>query len=253
MIEQVSKEVEVFSLNDITELKSAVDAVMDGKITLLRVGYVFSFILNPYIEGLACKFNMLKDRQKWQTMSAVCTYRQAKQIVDRSRVNEDFFRITPYLCSKVLVRIPIDITITLPLPYSVEDGTLQFMDFEEAHPIRNAFRKELFNRGCEYISITSGNLHGAPTIGDLESAKMLAALFNIKASFLGMNDIQTVVTDIPADKSAHEGSYIILSFCNPDAIEIKRLANKTDKAFTDNFLKELFAEIHTQTPLIYAL
>lgn len=253
MIEKVSKCIEVFSLNENTEVKAVVDAVMGGNIILLRVGSVFSFILNPNIAGLIDKFNVLKERRKHQTMSVVCTYEQAKQIVDRSRVNEDFFRIPAYLCASVIVRIPVDTTITLPFPYNSQERTMQFLNFDEMHPIRNALREELSVRGCEYLSITSANLHGAPTIEDLEAAKLLAALFNIKASFLGMHDIQTVVADIPSDRNAHKGSYIIVSFCNPNAIEVKRLANKTDMEVTDRYLKELFANIPTQTPLVYAL
>ena len=253
MIEKVSKYLEVFSLNEKAEVKSAADAVMNGKITLLRVGPVFSLVYNPKIAGLTNKLNLLKERRKGQLISLACTYEQAKQIVDRDRVNEDFFRIPAYLCGRVLVRIPIDTTIKHPFPYNKKEGNMQFIDFKEGHPFRKAFRDELAARGCEYISITSGNVHGAPTIEDLESAKMLAVLFNIKASFFGISDLQTVVTDIPEDKGAHKGSYIILSFCNPNAIEIKRLANKTDREFTERYLQELFAKIHTQTPLEYAL
>ena len=253
MTEKVSRYIEVFSLNEKADITSAVDAVMNGRITLLRVGSVFSFVFNPNIAGLADKFNMLKERQTGQLNSVVCTYEQAKQIVDRNRVNEDFFRLSAYFCSRVLVRIPIDGAAAFPFPYNTKDGTMQFLNFAETHPIRNAFREELAARGCEYISITSGNIHGAPTIEDLGSAKMLAALFNIKASFLGMHDVQTVVTDIPADEGAHKGSFAILSFCNPNAIEVKRLANKSDREVTEKYLKELFAKVQTQTPLEYAL
>jgi len=219
----------------------------------LRVGSVYSFVYNPRIAGLTEKLSVLKDRRQDHVMSVVCTYEQAKRIVDRKRVNEDFFRINADFCSRLLVRMPVDITLALPFPHNTEDGTAQFMSFEKAHPIRSAFKERLAARGCEFVSITSGNIHGAPTVENLESAKMLAAVFNIKASFLGMGDTQTVVTDIPADKGAHEGSYIILSFCNRDAIEVKRLANKTDREVTERRLKELFADVHTQTPLVYAL
>jgi len=58
MLEKVSKCIEIFSLNEKAEVSPAVDAVMDGKITLLKVGQVYSFILNPNITGLADKFNL---------------------------------------------------------------------------------------------------------------------------------------------------------------------------------------------------
>lgn len=253
MRETVSQYIEVFSLDNIVEAEAAAQAVMEGKITLLRAGAVFSFVLNPNIPGLTEKFNVLKERQEWQTMSVVCTYEQALQIVDKKRINRDFFCLTPSICSKVIVRIPVDASRTLPFSYNSKEGTLQFLSFEQAHPFLNDLRRKLANRGCEYLSITSGNLHGAPTIEDVESAKRLAALFNMKVSFLGMHDMQTVVTDAPAEKSAHRGSYAILSFCNPEAIEVKRLANKSDKEFTERYLKELLGEVHTQTPLEFVL
>jgi tRNA A37 threonylcarbamoyladenosine synthetase subunit TsaC/SUA5/YrdC len=253
MKENVSKAIEVFSLNELTDIKPAADAVMDGKITILKVGSVFSIIYNPNIAGLTNKICLLKERRKEQLMSVVCTYEQAKQFVDRSRVNEDFFRLSAEFCSKAIVRIPVDPAVTPPFPYCTDEGTVQFLTFETTHPMRNAFKEELAARGCEYISITSGNITGAPTIDDLESAKSLAAVFNIKAEFAGMTDVQTVVTDIPEDEGGHKGSYIILSFCNPNAIEVKRLANKTDRKVTEEYLKKLFAKVQTQTPLVYAL
>lgn len=253
MIEKIVSNIEVFSLSEKEDIQSAVNAVMDGKITLLRAGSVFSFILNPNIAGLIDRFNILKERHNTQTMSVVCTYEKAKQIVDKKRVNEDFFRLSADFCSKVIVRIPMVDTVNPSFSYNTQDGTVQFLSFEKAHPIRNIFQEELAKRGCEVISITSGNLHGAPTIEDFESAKILAALFNMKSVFLGMPDLQTVVTDIPTDKGGHKGSYIILSFCNKNAIEVKRLANKSDREFTEKYLKELFTKFNFQTPLVYAL
>ena len=253
MTEKVSNYIDVFSLNTQADIGPAADAFISGKITLLRVGAVYSLILNPYITGLIDKINVLKERHIEQLMSMACTYEQAGMIVDKSRVNEDFFRLTERFCSSVIVRIPVDSAITLPFPHNSEDGSLQFISFEETHPMRSAFREEVANRGCPYMAITSGNISDAPTIEDLEPAKILALLFNIKASFLGMHDVQTVVIDIPGDKGAHKGSYTILSFCNPDAIEVKRLANKNDRKVTEKHLKKLFKEVHTQTPLVYAL
>ena len=252
MIEKVSQCIEVFSLNENAEVEAAADAFMNGKITLLRVGSVFSVAYNPNIEGLTDKVGLLKERREGQLMSVVCTYEQAKKIVDKNRVNADFFRLSAYFCSGALIRIPVDSTISLPFPYNEAEGTLQFLSFEETHPIRGVLIKELAARGCEYISITSANIHGAPTIEDLESAKVLAALFNMKASFLDADDVQTVVTDIPSDKGVHKGSFSIISFCNPNAIEVKRLANKADREFTEKYLNELFARVHTQTPLLFA-
>jgi len=253
MTEKVSKYIDVFSLNKKTDIGPAADAFMSGKIILFRVGPVYSIILNPNITGLIDKLNVLKGRQKEQLMSVVCTYEQAGKIVDKNRVNEDFFRLTASFCSRAIIRMPVDTAIALPFPCNSEEGSLQFLSFEKTNPLRSAFMDEIAARGCQYIAITSCNISDAPTIEDLEPAKDLALLLNLKASFLGMRDIQTVVADIPEDKGAHKGSYVILSFCNPNAIEVKRLVNKTDREMTERFLKELFAEVKTETPLVYAL
>jgi len=252
-IEKIIETVEIFSLTENSDVTPVADAIMDGNITVLKVGSVYSIVFRPTSSGLKEKTTRLKGRSKGQYMSVVCTYEQAKQIVDRKQVNRDFFSLSEDFCSKILVRIPVDKTITLPFPYNSQEGTLQFLNFGKVHPLRCAFREELASRGCEYISITSGNIHSAPTIEELEPAKMLAVLFNITASFLGIHDTQTVVTDIPTDRGAHKGSFAILSFCNPDAIEIKRLANKVDREVTEKYLEELFTEVNTQTPLVFAL
>jgi len=253
MIEKVCMPVEVLTLNEMTDIKYAADIVMDGNITILRVGSVYSILFNPKTEGLINSVNLLKDRHKEQLYSLICTYEQAMQVVDKDKVNKDFFLISPYICSNAIIRIPVDTTLSLPFPYNTKDGTMQFLSFEEAHPLRNAYKEELSERGCVYASVTSGNIHDAPTIEELEPAKALAAYFNVKSSFLGMNDTKTVVTDIPGDYGSHKGSFVIISFCNPDAIEIKRLANKADREITQKHLQHLFSDINTQTPIVYAL
>ena len=253
MIENVIKAIEVFSLIDQSDVGPAADAVIAGKITILKVGSVFSIVYNPLITGLTEKICLLKERRKEQFMSVVCTYERAKQFVDRNRVNSDFYRLSETFCSKVIVRVPIDPEITPPFAYNADGGTAQFFTFENRHPIRIAFQEALADRGCEYLSITSGNISGAPTIEDVESAKLLATVFNVKASFLGMDKTQTVVTDIPEDNGSHKGSFAILSFCNKGAIEVNRLANKADRKVTETHLREILAEVDTQTPLVYTV
>ena len=70
---------------------------------------------------------------------------------------------------------------------------------------------------------------------------------------MNIGGLSTVVTDIPADKGAHAGSFIILSFCNRDAIEVKRLADKSNKPVTEAYLNKLLRDVPLQSPLIYAL
>ena len=252
MKQKICKDIEVFSLTHSGEVTPAVEAVLNGKIAVFRLGSVFSFVLNPNIAGLPDKFNLLKGRHKTQSLSTVCSYEQAKLFVDKARVNEDFFSIPADLCSKVILRIPVEKTVTHKLPHNTKQETMQFLNFEAHHKVRCAFRDELAAKGCDHISITSGNIHGAPTIEELEPAKMLATVFNIKADFFGM-DLETIVTDFPDEVGGQKGSYIVLSFCNKEAIEVKRLANKIDREVTEKCLKELFRDIKTQTPLVYAL
>jgi len=253
MIETISNDIEVYTLKDKTDIGPAADAFLCGRITLMKVGSVFSIVYNPNIAGLTEKICVLKGRQNKQFMSVVCTYNQAKRIVDENRVNEDFYRLSPDFSSRAIVRIPVKRNTTLPFPYNEEEGTLQFLDFEKAHSLRNAFREELVSRGCAIIPITSGNIHGASTVEDLESAKRLAALFNMKAAFLDMDTVQTIVVDIPQDKGDHKGSFMIISFCNPYAIEVKRLANKTDRETTERHIAQLLENTIMKTPLLYAL
>jgi yrdC domain. len=253
MIETVCNRVEVLTLCNNSDVKVAADAIIDGKIALIRLGSVFSFVANPYISGLTEDLCFLKEREGSQLMSTVCTYEQAKKLVDPTRVNQDFFSLSASMFGRMIARIPIDPTLELPLQYNKADATMQLISFEGTHPLRNALREELVSRGCEYLNITSGNIHGAPTIGDTEAAKMLAVAFNIKADFLGMKDFETIVIDIAGDIGEHEGSYTIISFCNPDAIEIKRLVNKTDRELTDSHIESLFANIPLKTPIVYAL
>ena len=251
MIEKMSAYIDVFTLMEKSDVIYAADAVMSGKITLLNLGSVFTFVIDPIQNGLMDRFNLIKERQDGQILSLACTYEQAKQFVDKERVNQDFFRLSEEFTGRVIVRIPIDQSLTLPFPYNTLDGTTQFLNIAQTHPLRRALIEELTARGCEYLSITSGNVHGAPTVEDLASAKRLAGLVNMKAPFFGMDAMSAVVTDVPGDKAYHNGSYIILSFCNPDAIEVRRLANKSDMYVTKKLLSVLLEGLDLQTPLIY--
>jgi len=253
MIEKICENVEVITLTKNSDVKCAADAIRNGKITLLNLGSVFTFVIDPAQDGLMDKFNLLKERGDRQILSLACTYEQAGNFVDKNRVNQDFFRLSEELASHAIVRIPVDLSLKIPFPYNEKDGTVQFLNIFHTHPMRKALMQELTAGGCEYLSITSGNVHGASTAEDLDSAKRLAALTNIKAAFFGMDSLSTVVTDVPNDKASHKGSYVILSFCNPDQIEIKRLANKADKSVTERHIEKLFEKTDFQTPLVYNL
>jgi len=251
MTEYMNVPLDIFSINDAKDVKAATDSLFAGQLSLLRVGSVFSFVLNPYIHGLVDNLNRLKERGKEQFMSIVCTYEQALSLVDTSRVNEDFYNINPFVCSNALIRFPIDTTKDIPFIYNEADGTVQFISFENTNPLRREYKNILYDAGCQYISITSGNVHNAPTIENIHDAKLLAAFMNIKAEFLGIPHQKTTITDIPDDHSLHKGSYIVLSFCNKEQVEIKRLANKGDAALTKNVLPILLKDVVFKTKLVY--
>ena len=253
MIEKFSAYLDVFTLRENSDVMYAADAVMSGKITLLNLGSVFTFVINPAQDGLMDTFNLLKERQEGQILSLACSYDQAKQFVDKNRVNQDFFQLSEEFTGRVIVRIPVDQSLDLPFPYNTSDGTTQFLNISQTHPMRRALIEELTARGCEYLSITSGNVHGAPTVEDLTSAKRLAALINMKAPFFKMDPMATVVTDVPGDKAYHKGSYVILSFCNPDAIEVRRLAGNGDMETSSKLINSLLEKVDTKTPLLYKL
>ena len=253
MIEKISAYFDVFTLREKSDVMYAADAIISGKITLLNLGSVFTFVLNPEKESLLSMFNLLKERQEGQILSLACSYTQAKQFVDKERVNPDFFRLSDEFAGRVIIRVPVDQSLDLPFPYNRVDGSTQFLNIAQTHPMRKALIEELTARGCEYLSITSGNVHGAPTVEDLDSAKRLAALINIKAPFFKMDPMCTVVTDVPGDKAYHKGSYVILSFCNPDAIEVRRLSGNNDRQASEDLLDLLFKGLDIQTPLLYKL
>ncbi|MCL2664692.1 MAG: hypothetical protein FWE82_03690, partial [Defluviitaleaceae bacterium] len=239
-------------LDRAADMEAAADAFAGGKIVLLRLGSIYSLIINPQVKDLADKLNLLKERRGDQIMSVVCTSPQAKKNADKSRVNGDFYNLPDDFAGRVIVRIPVAADGPLPFPYHIEKGTMQYLSFEGTHPLRETFGRKIAERGCDYAAITSANIGGAPTIEDIAPAKKLALLFNIKSEFACLN-AQTVVAEIPGDAGGHRGSLAIVSFCNKDAIEVKRLADKNDRRLTEKYLADLFANIKTETPLVYAL
>ena len=244
--------IDVLTLHRKANVVHVVKALFAGKILIMKMGSIYGLFFNPQIPYLVDHLNKLKMRETTQSISLICTCAQAKKIADTSRVNHDFFKITPDMCRKMIVRFPINISLNLPFPYNKDNGTIQFQSFEAAHPILSELQSLLMIQGCPYLSGTSGNIHGAPTIETLADAKRLAVLFNIEASFWGLKT-ETIVVDIASATGDNKGSFPIVSFENQNAIEVKRLMNKTDRERTEHYLAPIFAEHKFETPLIYAV
>ena len=244
--------IDIITLRRKSDAANAVKALLAGKILVMKMGSIFGLFFNPQIPNLVDCLNKLKMREITQSLSLICTCAQAKKIADESRINSDFFRITPDMCRKVIVRFPIHTELDWPFPYNTDDGSVQFQSFEESHPILRELQKLLYTKGCPFLSGTSGNIHGSPTVETLADAKRLAVLFNIEASFWGLKT-ETIVVDIPSANGENKGSFPIIGFSNPNAIEVKRLMNKTDRELTERYLTPLLALQKFETPLIYTV
>ena len=248
-MKQNAKEyVDILTLRKQEDISQAVEALLSGKLAVMKIGSIFSLFFNPQCPGLADKLNRLKMREVSQSLSLLCTCEQAMSFADKQRVNPDFFSVTPGLCHKVLARFPVNTALDLPFPYNTENGTVQFYSFEAAHPLLWAFQQQLFASGCPCLSGTSANIHGAPTIETLSDAKRLAVLFNIETDFWSLG-IESVLINVPAAQGKNQGSFPILGFGNPAAIEVLRLMK--DRDTTEKYLAPLMEAQQFQTPLAW--
>ena len=242
--------VDIITLRRAADAAIAVNALLAGKILIMKMGSIWGLFFNPQIPHLVDCLNKLKMREATQSLSLICTCEQAKKIADKERVNRDFYNITPDICRKVIVRFPLNTAINLPFPHNTDDGTAQFQSFESSHPILREIQRLLNIKGCLFLSGTSGNIHGSPAIETLTDAKRLAVLFNIEASFWELKT-ETIVVDIPSANGRNKGSFPIVGFSNPQAIEVMRLMNKTDRKMTEQYLTPILAEYGFETPLVY--
>ena len=253
MKQSIKEYVEVITLRKKSDIAKATGALLSGKLAVMKMGSIYGLFFNPQIPGLANTLNRLKMRVVSQSLSLLCSCEQAKAFADRERVNADFYNITPELCHKVLVRFPVNTSLDLPFPYNASNGTVQFYSLEATHPILCDFQRHLFTDGCPCLSGTSANIHGAPTIETLADAKRLAVLFNIEASFWGLENIEIVVIDVPAAHNCNQGSFPILGFDNPASIEVVRLMNKVGREATAQYLEPVIQMHNFASPLIFAV
>ena len=244
--------VDIITLRRTSDIAKAVKALLAGKILVMKMGSIWGLFFNPQISHLVDCLNKLKMREVTQSLSLISTCDQAKRIADKGRINNDFFKITPDMCRKVIIRFPVNVNLDLPFPYNTDDSTVQFQSFEASHPLLRELQKVLFINGCQFLSGTSGNIHGSPTIETFSDARRLAVLFNIEASFWNLK-AETVVVDIPAANGENKGSFPIIGFSNPQAIEVKRLMNKNDRELTERYLTPIIISHGFETPLVYTV
>ena len=242
--------IDVITLRKAADATKAANALLAGRLLVMKMGSIWGLFLNPQKAHLAADLNKLKMRDAAQSLSLICACDHAKKIADKERVNRDFFAITPDFCRKVITRFPLNMSLDLPFPHDAGDGSVQFQSFEAAHPILREIQRLLLAKGCPYLSGTSANIHGAPTIETLADAKRLAVVFNIEASFFRMKT-ETIVVDIPAANSGNKGSFPIVGFGNRQAIEVIRLVNKTDRKQTNEYLAPIIAAHRFETPVVF--
>jgi hypothetical protein len=241
--------VECYSLTSRRGLQAAVSALVDGQILLLRLGIMYGLVVNPRIAGLSEKLNALKGRESGQHLSLICTRQQASGIVDWTRAHTDLRFATPDLCSKAIIRIPLDLSVEFSFPYNREQRSIQFLSLEQAGPHLRTFQRELSAAGCPYLLATSGNVHGGRAVKTPADARRLAAMLNTKADFLGFPGVRTAIADMPRDETAYNGSFPILSFCDPAVVEVKRLIAHADRTATEALVSDMLSRLPMVGPV----
>ena len=239
---------ETIFLKSPDDAKAAAGHILSGNILLLFLGDVYGFAFDPGINGLADKLNRLKGRAANQYLSLFCNHEKALLLVDKERVNRDFFTIAGLLSGKAHIRIPLKENPPFAFPYNEDDRTVQFISLDATHPMLSALFNELSAHGCPTISGTSGNLHGQPTCASLGEAEKLAGILNVKAKEYGYDDTKIVVADIPSFHCEIKGSFPIVSFLNPEAVEILRHIGN-DPAATRRFLDKELKGVKMETSI----
>ena len=233
-----------------SDVSGIVDLVMDGRILLLKLGTLYALTFNPLIEGLEQKLDLIKGRRSNQHFTLICNYNQALEILDNERINRDFYNIGECFSSKALLRIPLKATDTLPFPYNRELRTVQYISLLGIHPLLNMLSAELARSGCTYLSTTSGNLHGEPTCQTLGEAEILAARCDVRIRELGITDTRVYVVDVPDLEAEYRGSFPIVSFLNPEKVEILRNI-ENDPVVTERFIRKGLQGLKVETSVAY--
>ena len=205
-----------------SDMQEFAQRLMDGQILLLKLGTLFALTFNPSVEGLEQKLDRIKGRRSNQHFTLICNYGQALELIDRERINIDFFNIGESFGSKAILRVPLKVDNVLPFPYNRELNTVQYVNIQGIHPLLNKLTDELARLGCRYLSTTSGNLHGEPTTRFINEAETLAIRCNERILEMGITGTKVIVVDIPGLEAEYKGSFPILSFLNPGQVEVIR-------------------------------
>ena|GEM_PF-1794481 len=233
-----------------SDIPEIADLFFNGQILLLKLGTLYALTFNPAIEGLDHKLDKIKGRRSNQHFTLICNYDQALEILDADRINKDFYNIGESFSSKALLRIPLKATDTLPFPYNKEQNTVQYVSIEGIHPLLKTLSLELSRRSSRYMSTTSGNLHGEPICQFLSEAEVLAAKCETRIQELGISDTKVFVVDIPDLEAEYKGSFPIVSFVNPEQIEvIRNIENNLE--LTQRFIQKELQGLQVETSVAY--
>ena len=233
-----------------SDIPEIANLFFDGQILLLKLGTLYALTFNPAIEGLDQKMDKIKGRRSNQHFTLICNYDQALEILDADRINMDFYNIGESFSSKALLRIPLKVADTFPFPYNKSHNTVQYISIEGIHPLLKMLSIELSRRNCRYLSTTSGNLHGEPTCQFFSEAEVLAEKCETRIQELGISDTKVILVDIPDLEAGYKGSFPIVSFMNPEQVEVIRNI-ENDLELTQNFIQKELHGLLIETSVAY--
>jgi hypothetical protein len=223
-----------------------------GKILIVDMRGVYGFVYNPFIPDLYDTLALLKGRENNQFFNLAASYEKLlTEVVDKKRVNPDFFHLNETICAKIIVRIPNRELDVEPIG-NPSEMTVQSLSFEGIDPLLAKFQKHIQKIGVYFTAGTSGNLHRLPSITDPAAAERFAAALNLTAQANGI-DANIIVAHLTRHRSPSKGSYPIFSFLEKNKIEIIRLVNKTDYEETERVKNYLLSHCQLQTPIVYNL
>ena len=175
-----------FFVESAQDIDVVADLLLSGCMLLVKNGGAYGLFINPHIEGLADRVDILKNRENNQFYSLACSHEYILGIVDHERVNPDFYILAKLLQGKAILRIPLNTKNLISFPYNAENSSVQCFTFlpEQAH--NNVFLRELERLGCPFTLLTSANLHGDPTCCTFEHAEKLSTALNERAKKCGL-------------------------------------------------------------------
>ncbi|MDR0463371.1 MAG: Sua5/YciO/YrdC/YwlC family protein [Pseudomonadales bacterium] len=245
--------VDVYYLEDDGAPKVVASEVSKGKLLIVDIKSVYGITYNPFTPNLFDKLALLKGREKDQFFSLAASYEKLlDEVVDNEKVNPDFFKLNEEICGQMIVRIPHR-NLKVENIGNPHNKTVQSLSFEGIHSSLARFQKSLESRGVSFTAGTSANLHRLPAILDPTQVEKFAAAMQLTAKANGMEDLEIIVAHLSRQPQEKTGSYPIVSFINPQQIEIQRYVNKTNREATEKFKTYLENNFNFTTPIVYNL